>query len=183
MPGLLSHQTSQMNKFHQNRFKFIVVALCGLAVSFPAMSQEKPTAPAEPAPIILPATAQRFMDFYSSQQLDFAIDPDSIVIQPGPDAEVRYTLRATSKTGAVNISYEAIRCSNRQKIIYAVGRKDGSWILSRAPEWSAIYVNGTNIQHATLANGYFCSVGSVAGKTASIIKRIESKKALNDSPG
>ena len=169
-----------MNKLRQHQFTFFVIALCGLTVSLHSVSQEKPATTAEPTSITLPANAKRYVDFYSSEQLNFAIDPESISIQPGPEAEVRYTLKATSKSGVANISYEGIRCSNRQKIIYAVGRNDGSWAMTRSPEWSAIYVNGTNIQHATLANGYFCSVGSVAGKTPNIVKRIESKKALND---
>jgi hypothetical protein len=159
--------------------KFAIIVL-GLTACFIIEAEEKPTPKLEPAPLNLPAVANRYLDFYSSGQLDFSIDPDSITIPPGSDAEVRYTLKAVSKLGAINLSYEGIRCSNRQKIIYAIGRSDGNWSLTRSPEWTAIYVQGLNIQHATLANGYFCSGGSVAGNVAKIISRIESKKALND---
>jgi len=172
--------------------KFTLTVISALACSVVCLSaclaigaeenptDDKPVAKVESAPVVLPAAAKRYLDFYSSGQIDFSIDPDSISIVPGPDAEVRYTLKALSKQGALNVSYEGIRCSNRQKIIYAIGRSDGGWSLTRSPEWSAIYVQGVNIQHAALANGYFCSVASVAGKVPSIIKRIESQKAMDD---
>jgi len=164
--------------------KFVTAVLGSIAcfsVCLIIHAEEKPAPKVEPAPVILPAVANRYLDFYSSGQLNFSIDPDSITVPPGPDAEVRYTLKAVSKQGAVNVSYEGIRCSNRQKIIYAVGRSDGSWSLTRSPEWSTIYVQGLNIQHATLANGYFCSASSIAGKVPAIIKRIESKQALDQA--
>ena len=168
-----------MNKISPIKFTQVVMLFLGLAASLSAWSEDKPAQQPE-APLVLPAPAVRYLDFYSSQQLDFAIDPDSITIQPGPDAELRYTLKATSKQGAVNVSYEGIRCSSRQKIIYAIGRSDGSWSPARAPEWSAIYGAGLNIQHATLANGYFCSGESVANKLPAIIRRIEAKKPLDE---
>jgi len=149
-------------------------------VSLLSLADEKPGTKSEPAPPTMPDVAKRYLDFYSSPQLNFAIDPDSISVQPGPDAEVRYALKATSRQGAVNISYEGIRCSNRQKTIYAVAHADGSWSMVRSPEWSAIYVQGLNISHATLANGYFCSGSSVAGNAEKIIRRIETKQAMND---
>ena len=169
-----------MNKIAPVTLKLI--AMLGMGLAIPVLCQEKPVGNQGPAAIVLPAQAHRYLDFYASQQLTFAIDPDSISIQPGPDAEVRYTLKASSKQGAVNLSYEGIRCSNRQKIIYAFGDQNGNWTVNRTPEWSAIYIKGVNIQHATLANGYFCSGLIVAGKQTTIIGRIESKKALDD-PG
>ncbi|MET3108184.1 hypothetical protein AAKU67_001838 [Oxalobacteraceae bacterium GrIS 2.11] len=158
----------------------LIFAILALATAVASLAEEKAAVKEEPAPPTLPAPAKRFLDFYSAGQLSFAIDPDSISIQPGADQEVRYTLRAISKQGAVNLSYEGIRCSNRQKIIYAVGLKDGRWSLVRSPEWSAIYIKGLYIPHGTLANGYFCSVTDVAGKVSDIVHRIESHKALND---
>lgn len=169
-----------MNKINSDKLKYVAIIIGGLIATITGHCQEKPATTAEPAAITLPAAAHRFLDFYSSQQLTFAIDPDSISIQSGPDNEVRYTLKAISQQGAVNLSYEGIRCSNRQKIIYAIGNKDGTWTLTRTPEWSAIYIRGMNTQHASLANGYFCSGGTVAGKEATIVRRIESKKALDD---
>ena len=120
------------------KYKFII-GMLGLAAALSGHAEDKPPVKVEPAPVNLPVPAKRYLDFYSSSQLSFAIDPDSISIPPGPDAEVRYTMKATSQQGAVNISYEGIRCDNRQKIIYAVGRSDGSWSLTRSPEWTPIF--------------------------------------------
>ena len=152
----------------------VLVSCLGLC----AWAEDKPVPVNEVVPVSLPAPASQYLSFYAGPQLDFAIDPDSISVLPGADAEVRYAIKATSKQGAVNLSYEGIRCSNRQKIVYAVGGKGGSWSLSRAPEWNAIYVRGINVPHATLANDYFCSVVSVAGSAADIRRRFVSKTPI-----
>ena len=159
------------------KLSFVVL---GLTACLLALADDKPLPQEEPAPPSLPETAQRYLDFYSSSQISFAIDPDSISVPHGADAEVRYTLKATSKRGAVNISYEGIRCSDRKKIIYATGLADGSWTLARNSTWSEIYLRGLNVQHGTLANGYFCSGSTVAGNAEKIVRRIESKMAMDD---
>lgn len=154
--------------------------LCQVQAQAQAQVQEQTQAlPAQAAvALTLPPAAKQYLPFYAGPQLDFAIDPDSISVVAGSDAEIRYALKATSKQGAVNISYEGIRCSNRQKIVYAVGAQDGSWSLSRDPEWNAIYVRGINVPHATLAHDYFCSVVSVAGSAADIRRRLISKTPM-----
>ncbi|WP_165795046.1 CNP1-like family protein [Solimicrobium silvestre] len=162
-----------------NKTKRAIFTLLFLSLMNAAVAQEKQETHDAPAPPNLPSVAQRYIDFYSSLQLDFAIDPDSITIQPGAQKEVRYTLKATSKQGAINISYEGISCDNRQKIIYAVGRSDGSWSRARSPEWAAIYTTGLNLQHANLANGYFCSGNALSGDLKSILKRFETKQPLD----
>lgn len=149
-----------------------VLLLCCVSQCCLAQEPQLPVPTKEVVPVTVPPAAKQYIAFYSGPALDFTIDPDSISVLPGDDAEIRYAMKATSKQGAVNVSYEGIRCSNRQKIIYAVGAPNGSWSLSRNPEWNAIYVNGINVPHATLANDYFCSVISVAGNVADIRRRI-----------
>ena len=155
-----------------------VLLLCCVCQRGLAQEPQRPVTTKEVVPVTVPSAAKQYIAFYSGPALDFTIDPDSISVVPGDDAEIRYAMKATSKQGAVNVSYEGIRCSNRQKILYAVGEPNGSWSLSRDPEWNAIYVNGMNVPHATLANDYFCSVVSVAGKVADIRRRILSKTPI-----
>ena len=126
--------------------------------------------------------AHSYKNFYSSSQLDFAIDPDSIAIQPGEENEIRYVLKATSKEGADNISYEGIRCDKRQKIIYAIGRSDGSWHRARSPEWSAIVRSGNNLQHTTLENEFFCDGNALSGTLESIRKRVNNRPLNSNRP-
>ena len=128
----------------------------------------------------MPQPAKRYVDFYTSEQQSFAIDPDSINIQPGAEYEFRFTLKSTSKQGAINLSYEGIKCNTRQKIIYAIGRSDGTWSRVKYSDWRAIYTTGVNIQHATLANDYFCSGNSIAGSLSAILKRLEKKQPMTN---
>jgi hypothetical protein len=146
---------------------------------FASAQEEKPKTPNEPAPINLPAAAQSYKHFYSSPQLDFAIDLDSISVQPTEENEIRYALKATSKQGANNVSYEGIRCDTHQKIIYAIGRDDGSWARTRSPEWSAIPKNGTNLQHFNLAHDFFCTGNTLSGSVESMRNRIQWNRPLN----
>lgn len=129
--------------------------------------------------IDLPPVAKSYQSFYSTPQLDFAIDLDSIAVQPSEENEIRYTLKATSKQEAVNISYEGIRCDKRQKIIYAIGMKDGSWQRTRSPTWSPINKTGNNLQHAYLLNDYFCTGNALSGSAESMRNRIKWNKPLN----
>lgn len=166
----------------------VALFILGLTLTSFATAQEKKQE--APELMELPALtldAQRYSRFYSSEQFDFAIDPDSIAIPGGDENEVRYTLKATSKQGAVNIDYEGIRCSSRQYIVYAVGvveHKGGgesaSWTRNRSPEWKKIFSRGNNQQHLTLANDFFCSGNVIADSLDSIRKRIKLNRPISN---
>ena len=151
---------------------------CLMLTSFAIAQEEKQAAQNEPASIPLSVMAKSYVDYYSSEQFTFAIDLDSILIPSGEENEIRYTSRASGKEGVINISYEGIRCGNRQKIIYAIGREDGSWTRTRALKWSAIPKTGINLQQAGLANDYFCEGNTLSGSVESIRDRIKWKRAL-----
>jgi hypothetical protein len=107
----------------------------------------------------------------------FAIDAKSLSV--GSDGVVRYTLLATSASGAKSISYEGIRCDLLQKKLYAFGRQDGTWSRSRRDQWEPISGNAANRQHAALVGDYLCMDGTVAGKASEMIERIRTKHALS----
>ena len=136
--------------------------------------------PWEESAINLPAPPKKeaLLSFYVSPiaTIDFAIDAKSLSIDK--DGVVRYTLVATSRTGATNISYEGIRCQSSEKKLYAFGQSDGSWSRARRDVWDAIRESGANRQHATLALEYFCEGGGVAGIAETIVERLRRKKPL-----
>ncbi len=133
--------------------------------------------------IQLPAAPQdeNLIPFYvgptTTQQ--FAIDSKSLAI--GSDGVIRYTLVATSPTGAKNISYEGIRCETFEKKLYAFGRSDGSWGRSRRDQWEGIVRSNVNRQHAALAQDYFCSNLTIVGTERDMLQRLRSKRTLTDS--
>jgi|GEM_PF-5950466 len=171
-----------MHKIQRAQIVKVTFLILGLIQSLFAIAQEeKKEIQATTALPDLPSVAHSYKNFYSNAQFDFAIDPDSIAIQPVEKNEIRYSLKATSKQGAENISYEGIRCDKRQKIIYAIARSDGSWHRARSPEWSAIIRTGNNLQHTTLENDYFCTGNALSGTIESIRNRIKFNRPLNNN--
>lgn len=153
-----------------------------LACTAACAQQDEPgkDATAAESEVTLPAPPQKnhLLPFYVSPTatMDFAIDAKSLSVSP--EGIVRYTLVITSKAGASNVSYEGIRCSSAEKKLYATGKSDGGWSISRRDVWSPIWDVGANRQHAALVKDYFCEGGSVAGKAETIIDRIRKQKPL-----
>lgn len=132
------------------------------------------------APLALPAAPakENLLSFYVSPitTMNFAVDASSVSVTP--DGIVRFTLVIASPEGALNISYEGIRCKTAEKKLYATGSTNGSWSPSRNDAWSQIRDIGANRQHAALFNDYFCDSNLVAGNAAAIVKRMRLKKTL-----
>ncbi|MDE2600187.1 MAG: CNP1-like family protein [Rhodocyclaceae bacterium] len=71
-----------------------------------------------------------------------------------PDEIVRYVMVVKTAGGAINTSYEGIRCDTNEYRIYATGTRDGTWSKSRITEWRKF--QPYNQQQKSLANFYFC---------------------------
>ena len=127
----------------------------------------------------LPAAPKQknLLPFYVSATATqtFAIDSQSLSV--GADGVVRYTLVATSESGAKNVSHEGIRCASYEHKLYAFGRPDGNWSRSRRDQWERINTNAANRQHAALFKDYFCSEQSVIGNADEMIRRIRAGKS------
>lgn len=87
----------------------------------------------------------------------FLIDATSLSV--GKDGVVRYTLVVRTSGGAVNISFEGMRCKTQELKIYATGRKDGTWLRARNSGWRQIQDKPINRQHAALWQDLFCPAG------------------------
>lgn len=82
------------------------------------------------------------------------IDTDSIDV--GQDGVIRFTLINQSPTGAMNISYEGIRCATNERKLYAIGRDNKTWAKPRISEWEPLeYVRQFYAQRE-LSKNIFC---------------------------
>jgi hypothetical protein len=88
-----------------------------------------------------------------TSELRFFVDRDSLSV--GEDGVVRFTLVAKSD-GTANVSYEGIRCSMRERKVYAYGRPDGTWREARDPQWVRIGPPVTDLHRFVLWDDYFC---------------------------
>lgn len=85
----------------------------------------------------------------------FFVDAPSVSV--GEDGVVRYTLFVKTAGGAVNVSFEGMRCETREQKYYAIGRADGVWSRARNPEWRRIEAKEINRHHGLLYADYFCT--------------------------
>jgi len=85
----------------------------------------------------------------------FFIDAKSLSI--GEDGVVRYTLVVKTAGGATNVTFEGVRCDERQQKVYALGHSGGSWTRARNPQWRRIVYQETNNQHGVLFANFLCS--------------------------
>ena len=110
----------------------------------------------------------------------FFIDGNSISV--GEDGVVRYTLVVKSPQGAVNVTFEGIRCSTAEYKLYAFGHSDGAWGKARSSKWIEIEHKDRNNQHDVLYNDFFCPNGinvRNAKDAVDALKNGGSPKSLN----
>jgi CNP1-like family len=117
-----------------------------------------------PVPLPPYPEPKNYLPFQVSDILPFAFFVDAKSISVSADGVVRYSLIAKSSDGALNISYEGMRCSDGQFRVYAFGRPDKTWFEVRDPKWQVIRKNPSNAQRAVLYNDFFCPVigGAIA---------------------
>ena len=106
---------------------------------------------------------------------DFFVDSESLSV--GSDGVVRYTVVARAKGGASNIAYEGLRCKERERRIYAIGRSDRTWSMARNPKWVSVSDLPANLIQATLSDSYFCPARIMVRDAA------EARKALVQGAG
>jgi hypothetical protein len=142
----------------------------------PQFEEDKPWEEQKEALPAYPAEADlvRF-DVGNNSAFQFFVDTRSISV--GKDGVVRYTLVARSTSGALNVSYEGIRCDSHERKLYAFGRADKTWAEARNAAWAPIPSSKTyaSSQHAVLAEEFFCpaqgSVRSAAEAVAALKRR------------
>lgn len=91
----------------------------------------------------------------------YYIDSKSLSI--GPDRVVRYSAVIKSSSGALNTSYEGLRCKTSEFKVYAYGIKTGEWTNARDPQWRQIERASSDLRF-TLYKDYFCDLEAIAGR-------------------
>ncbi|MCA3152868.1 MAG: hypothetical protein ING77_16995 [Rhodocyclaceae bacterium] len=86
--------------------------------------------------------------------LRFWVDQRSLELVAG--GEVRYTFVARSASGARSVTFEAMRCGSRERIILATGSVDGRWVPVRAPGWNPIDRQDPTGMREVLHRDIFC---------------------------
>lgn len=84
----------------------------------------------------------------------FFIDEKALSI--GADGIVRYTLVIKTGGGAINVSYEGMRCDLRETKMYATGRGNGTWLNVRDPQWRPIKPPSILDPRDVLHRNYLC---------------------------
>ena len=100
--------------------------------------------------------SENYLPLPVSATTPFAFFVDAKSVSVGKDGAVRYSLIARSADGALNVSFEGIRCSARQFRVYALGRSDRTWSETRVSQWQPIPADARNAQRAVLYGDYFC---------------------------
>ena len=145
--------------------------LLSVALSLPILSyaqrpinQHPVTAPEEKekaewveesiAPPVYPQEGDLIALAMTPSSNEFFVDSKSIVL--GADKVVRFTMLIRSDAGALNVMHEGIRCETREKKLYYLGRKNGTWGAARAAKWGAITGSGAVTYQKILMNDFFC---------------------------
>ncbi len=100
--------------------------------------------------------------FYVSAATEHRFFVDPAALSVGRDGVVRYTLVIETSGGAVNTSYEGMRCETREWRHYASGHAGVGWSKTRNPPWHKIREEPSNRYRAALFTDFFCPGGVIA---------------------
>lgn len=103
-----------------------------------------------------PDDLQPFSVRGSQDRFEYAIERGSL--KAGQDGVIRFLLVIRSSQGAVNSSYEGLRCGFRQSKVYAYGSGSGLSPL-KTSEWQEIPKSSNGYQ-ATLYEDLLCSLST-----------------------
>lgn len=146
-------------------FASVLAGLPAQAQSLFGLAGEQPPLVEPVVPAQLPALDPAAMiEFYVSPTTTnrFAIDASSIAVEQS--RLVRFALLVTSRSGARNVSYEAMRCDRRERKLLALGRADGSWSMLADSPWRPITAHDSvNRHHLELFNR-LCAGGAAAAQ-------------------
>jgi hypothetical protein len=109
----------------------------------------------------------------------FFVDGQSLSL--GEDGVMRYTLVVQTAGGATNVTFEGIRCEEREQKYYAVGQANGGWTRARNPQWRRIGRQEAS-QHGTLTDEYFCSSRFAPATPAQALQRLKHRDSRYTTP-
>lgn len=132
----------------------------------------KPAAAAEwkegevPPPPALRADNRIPVDVPGSFDLRYGIDPASVGV--GQDAVVRFVVVATSRSGALNATYEGVRCDRGEYRVYA--RSSGQDWHAADAEWKPMDGGSQARQALAIAKAGVCRGNAPNGSVSQILR-------------
>jgi hypothetical protein len=85
---------------------------------------------------------------------------DSSSVSVGEDGVVRYSLVVKSPAGAMNVTYEGIRCQTNERKVYAYGRANNeTWAPATMGKWVDLENIKQNYAQRALYRYFFCPFG------------------------
>lgn len=116
---------------------------------------------------------ENLLPFFVSAAADNQFFIDSASLSVDADNVVRYALLVKSPQGALNMTFEGIRCTTREKKLYAFGRPDGTWSRNRFSKWEAIQNVSRNRQHHMLYDDFLCFNKQTAPTVEAIVRALK----------
>lgn len=107
----------------------------------------------------------------AARPTQFFVDPNSVTVSD--DGVVRFSLIAKSSSGALNVSYEGLRCETREKKLYAFGRKGGEWSRNRFAKWEELPSTARDPQHHQLFSDFFCPQSDIVRNAKEAVSALE----------
>ncbi|SFP34491.1 CNP1-like family protein [Nitrosomonas cryotolerans] len=98
---------------------------------------------------------------------------DTTSIKIGKDGVIRYSLVIQSSAGALNVSYEGIRCDTHERKLYALGRDDKTWSQPRTSEWQMLENVIQYYAQRELAKYFFCPVKQIVKSPEEAIRALK----------
>jgi len=98
---------------------------------------------------------------------------DTTSIKIGEDDVIRYSLVVQSSTGAMNVSYEGIRCETFERKLYALGRDDKTWAQPRISEWRRLDFVRQLYAQRELAKNLFCPHKQIVSSPEEAIRALK----------
>ena len=98
---------------------------------------------------------------------------DTTSIKIGQDEVIRFSLIIQSSAGAMNVSYEGIRCETNERKLYALGRNDKTWSKPRVSEWQRLEFVRQFYAQRELAKNIFCPHKQIVSSPEQAIRALK----------
>ena len=116
---------------------------------------------------------ENFLEYDSGSNSSYKYYVDEKSIQVGDDGVIRFSLIVESSAGAMNVSFEGIRCQTTERKRYALGQNNGTWIESHVDDWQFMQNISQFHPHRELATYYFCPIRSIVGSEQEAIRALK----------
>lgn len=108
----------------------------------------------------------------SGSTLSYGIDPQTLSV--GSDGVVRYVLVARSRSGALNVLYQGLRCQTAEVKTYGRWDNKASWSTDAKASWQTLSFKGFTHPAMMLARGGICDGRTVNGNPQNILRTLKS---------